>query len=207
MSVQSDETDIFEEYDEYTKIEQHMGLSKSLYELDQKGKYIIAELSLKKSSGQRKRSGNYIFLDPISILYNNIITCLSLKRLRLFFCLQFFLDELMYYEVAKTNTFFVEDSSFDICKIYFAQDEWISDTFIQTFEFYQCKELNIHEAMYLICYLKEYDRLLLDVEEYIKPYKDIKRIKSKLRETIHRIRRRHNSIWNILLDIVQNNIN
>ena len=196
----------FSEYEEYSKIEQHIFLSKSLYELDVKGKYIMDQIAKKKSTGTRRRSGNYIFTEDISTVFNNLIHCLSLKRLKLYFCMQYFLDELLYHEIKKTSTFFIEDNSYDISKLYFSQNEWISDAFIQKFEFYDTNDLNINEAMFLVCYLQEYDRFLLDVEEYIKSFKDIKHIKSKLRDTIHRIRFRHKNIWSILITIINQNI-
>ena len=69
------------EYCEYTKIEKHMEISKSLYILDQHGKYIIDKIIHKKCQGTRKRTGTYIFSDDFTIIYNNIINCLSIKRL------------------------------------------------------------------------------------------------------------------------------
>lgn len=201
---------VFDEYAEYTKLEQHIALSKTMFDLDAKGKHIIREFQKKKSSGLRKRTGSHIFSDDILIVYNNILNCLSLKRLRLYFCLQYFLDELMYYEIRNTENFYIEDNVYPISKMYFGQHDWISDQLQQEFQFYEdTVSININEAMYLVCYLKEYDSLLLDIEEYTNPFKgnkNVSRIRSKLRETIHRVRCRHKNVWNILLDIINKNI-
>ena len=206
----TEDNNIFSEYEEYTKLEQHMSLSKSLYTLDKKGCYLIEEITKKKNQGTRTRRGSsttsYIFTDDISIIHNNIMNCLSVKRLKMYFCLQYFLDELLYHEVKKSSNFYIEDNSYNIAKIYFGQNEWITDIFIQNFQFYQTSTLNINEAMYLVCYLKDFDRFLLDIEEYIKPFKDIKRIKNKLHDIIHRIRFRHQNIWGILVNIINQNI-
>jgi hypothetical protein len=201
---------------EYSKIENHIMLSKSIYELDMKGRHIINEFNLKKSIG-KKRNGSFIFNESMTIIYNNLIHCLSLKRLKMYFCLQYFLDEVMYHEVTKTNKFYIEDSEYNISQIYFGQDDWIYDVMIQHFQFDEKKVqdttdenisagLNIHEAMYLICYLKDFDHCLLHIEDYIKPFKTIPKIKSKLRYTFHRIRVRHNYIWPLLLSIINENI-
>lgn len=190
---------------DYDKIENHLKISKCMYELDQKGKHIISEFYNKKSKGKR-RTGTYIFEDILKNIYKNIIYCLSLKRLKLYFHLQYFLDELLYYEVRNQSQFYIEDNIYDISKIYFAQEEWINDNFIQKFEFYNTTDVNINEAMYLVCYLKEYDLFLHDIEKYIKAFKDIKSIKSKLRYTIHKIRNRHNYIWNVLIEIINKKI-
>ena len=196
--------------EEYSKIENHIMLSKSIYELDMKGRHIINEFNLKKSIG-KKRNGSYIFNESMTIIYNNLIHCLSLKRLKMYFCLQYFLDEVMYHEVTKSNKFYIEDNEYNISQIYFGQDDWIYDVMIQHFHFDANKDtdssgLNIHEAMYLICYLKDFDHCLLHIEDYIKPFKTIPRIKSKLRYTFHRIRVRHNYIWPLLLSIINENI-
>jgi hypothetical protein len=201
---------VFDEYTEYTKLEHHIALSKAMFDIDIKGRHIVKELQKKKSTGVRKRTGTHIFSDDISIVYNNIVNCLSLKRLRLYFCLQYFLDELMYYEIKNTNNFYIEDNIYPISKMYFAQQEWISDQCHQEFQFYEdAQSININEAMYLVCYLKEYDSLLLDVEEYTNPFKrnkNVSRVRSKLRETIHRVRCRHKNVWTVLLDIINKNI-
>jgi hypothetical protein len=190
---------------EYSKVEHHINLSKSLYDLDQKTKYIINQLISKKSQGTR-RTGTYIFEDNITTIYNNLINCSSLKRLKLYFCLQYFLDELLYHEVKNLNKFYIEDSIYDISKLYFGQEEWITDNLFQTYEFYNTHEFLANEAMYLICYLKEFNSFLLDIEQYIKVFKDIPHIKGKLRDTIHRIRYRHNHIWNVILEVVNQEI-
>lgn len=195
------------EYTEYSKIEKHISLSKLLYELDIKSRNIINELDSKKHIPKsNRRNSSYTFSNSTYIVYNNIINCSSLKRLKMYFCLQYFLDELMYYEVKNINKFYIEDNVYNISKIYFGQDEWIIDLYVQKFNFYSEKDVNINEAMYLICYLREYDNCLLEIEEYIKPIKTIPKIKRKIRDTIQRIRLRHNNIWIILLNIINNNI-
>lgn len=206
MNTTDDEETVFYEYDEYTKIENHIFLSRCLYELDQKSKHILRQLSSKKTQGRRKRSNNPIFSEDISLVYSNILLCSSVRRLRAYFCLQYFLDELLYHEVKNTQRFHVEDHEYPISKLYFSQSEWIADASPQPFEFYEEPEFNIHESMYIVCYLKEFDGFLLDVEEYIKPLKDIRSIKSKLRETVHRIRCRHKNVWNVVLSTINHNI-
>lgn len=200
---------VFDEYAEYTKLEQHLSLSRALFELDAKGRHIAKEFQDKKSTGVRKRTGTHVFKDNIFIVYNNLVNCLGMKRLRLYFCLQYFLDELMYYEIKNTESFYIEDETYPISKVYFGQQDWILDAQLQEFQFYEDKSININEAMYLVCYLKEYDSLLLDIEEYTNPFKgnkSVSRIRSKLRETIHRIRCRHKNVWGVLLEIINNNI-
>lgn len=194
-----------EEYKEYEKIEKHIEFSTNLFELDLKSRHIILQFNKNKSKGIR-RSGTYIFEDKINTIYNNIINCSGLKRLRLYFCLQYFLDEMMYYDVKNTEQFFIEDNTYNISKMYFCQEEWINNISIQEYEFYKIDDLNMNEAMYLICYLKEFDNFLLKIESYIKAYKDISSIKSKLRDTIYRIRCRHNNIWLILIAIINNSL-
>jgi hypothetical protein len=124
----------------------------------------------------------------------------------MYFCLQYFLDELMYSEVKNINKFYIEDNEYNISKLYFGQEEWIIDIYVQKFTFYSEKDLNINEAMYLMCYLKEYDNCLLEIEEFIKPIKTIPKIKRRIRDTIQRIRLRHSNIWTVLSNIINNDI-
>lgn len=190
---------------EYNVIEKHMSLAKELYTIDEKSKYIMSQFDAKKSKGIR-RSGNYIFSDSIKLIYKNIQSCSSLKRFRTFFHLQYFLDELLF-DQARTHTkFYVEDDVYDLSKLYFHQGEWVTDLNIQPYEFYEDdSQINIHEAMYLICYLKEFEHLLHDIEIYIKTIKHMNIIKNKLKYAIHRIKKKHKKVWSVLLSTISHN--
>lgn len=190
---------------EYIIVEKHIDLSKNLFEVDQKGKYIVEQFNQKKSKGIR-RSGNHIFSEDLKIVYRNIHSCCSLKRLRSFFCLQYFLDELLFDQVRNHNKFYMEDEVYDLSKLYFHQDEWVSDLNIQQYEFFEDDtQINIHEAMYLVCYLKEYEHLLNDIEMYIKTIKHNNTIKNKLKYAIHRIKKKHKKVWAVLLSTITHN--
>ena len=192
--------------EEYTKIENHIRFARHLNEIDRKGKHIIYEFQAKKSKTMNKRTNTYNFESATSRVYKNILHCLSLKRLRLYFYLQYFLDELLFFEAQNSSIFYIEDAEYNISKLYFGQDEWIADqSYYQKYEFYENTAINIHEAMYLVCYLKEFDLFLIDLEQYIKPFKEIKRIKTKLRYTIQKIRQRHSDVWKVLLGIINQN--
>lgn len=188
--------------EEYTKIENHLKFSKKLYEIDEKGRHIITSFQKKKTKSINKRTQSFLFEKDANIIYRNILYCLSMKRLKLYFYIHFYLDELLYFEAQNSSYFYIEDNTYSLSKIYFGQQEWITDSFVQKYEFYEESTVSINEAMYLICYLKEYDMILMDLEQYIKPFKNIKSIKSKLRYTIHKIRKRHREVWKVLLDIV-----
>jgi small subunit ribosomal protein S1 len=63
---------------EYSKIENHIMLSKSIYELDMKGRHIINEFNLKKSIG-KKRNGSFIFNESIFARWRTIFLFQKLK--------------------------------------------------------------------------------------------------------------------------------
>lgn len=191
---------------EYNIIEKHMQISRELYSIDKKGKYIISQFNTKKSRGIRRRSGNHIFSDTLKIIHRNIHSCCSLKRFRTYFHLQYFLDELLFYQVKTHTKFYTEDDMYDLSKLYFHQDEWVTDLNIQEYQFYEDEsEINIHEAMYLVCYLKEYEHILHDIEMYIKTIKHNNTIKNKLKYAIHRIKRKHKKVWSVLLNTISHN--
>lgn len=100
----------------------------------------------------------------------------------------------------------MEDEVYDLSKLYFHQDEWVSDLNIQQYEFFEDdSQINIHEAMYLVCYLKEYEHLLNDIEMYIKTIKHNNTIKNKLKYAIHRIKKKHKKVWEVLLSAITHN--
>ena len=153
-----------------------------------------------------RKSGNYIFEDPVKILHRNIQSCSSLNRFRTFFHLQYFLDELLFDQVRTHDKFYTEDSIFDLSKLYFHQEEWVTDLNIQPYEFYADNSgINMHEAMYLVCYLKEYEHLLQTIEMYIKVIKHNTTIKNKLNYTIRRIKKKHKKVWSVLLSTISQN--
>lgn len=182
-------------YDEYSTIERHIEFSKMLFVLDKKGLHILNELNIKKSEHTCKN---------ITKIYTVLVTILNVKKYqeRLYLNLLSDLDELLFKEIKNYNKFYIDDDNYDLTSLYFNQNLWIKDQEIQEVKLYKSECLDIHDAMYLICYLREYENILLNIETYIKEkYSD-----SNLLKTIYFIRLKLKKIWDVLICIVENNI-
>lgn len=200
------DSDIFEDAEEYVKIEHHIYFSKTIYILKQKGYNILNEFEKKKYEKKTKRGISIYSMNTLAI-YNSLCTIVDKKKnsLRLCFCLKHYLDELMFGEIKHINSFMIEDDKYDLTKLYYHPTEWIQDQDIQPYNFDEDKELNIHEAMYFVCYLKEFEDLFLEIENYLKTFKDTYTIKKKLLSIINRFRTKIKNIWDIIILTINNN--
>jgi hypothetical protein len=201
------ESNIFDEYSEYNKIESHIIFSKNIFLLKAKGRNILKEFEIKKYES-KNRKGSIIFIPDITIIYNNISNIVEKKRhsLKLCFCLTYYLDELMFGEIKTLDNFIIEDQLYDLTKLYSHPEEWIDDQEIQNVSLDSEKNLNINESMLLVCYLKEFENFFLEIEEYLKSFKDSYKIKKKILRIINRFRLKFKNIWDIILKIINNNI-
>lgn len=197
---------VFDEVSEYTKIEQHMSFSRGLYLLKKKGKGILEQFDQKKYQRKTKKKTN-VFSHDASIIYNNLSNIVNRSRhsLQLSFCLQYYLDELMFVEIKNLHTFIVEDQHFDLTKLYYYPSEWMQDQETQCFEFYSDCDLNMHEAMYLVCYIKDFENFLLEIEDYLKTHKDSNRIKKKVLRVANRIRLKFRVVWDVIIGVINSN--
>ena len=193
-------------YTEYGKIENHMGFSKALFLIDKKGQKILDQLEAKKAARFRK-NGSPVFEGDVLKVHNILSETLNVRKfsMRLYYELLYYLEEVMFKEINDATVFFVEEEQFELTRLYFDQSSWIHDQEVPLFEFFEGAELNIHEAMYLICFLREYEDTLLTLEDYIKglDYKDYRR---ELHRIIGAIRRKHKGIWTSVIAIVDQKI-
>jgi hypothetical protein len=198
---------IIEECNEYSKIESHLQFSKTLFLLKEKGVNIMEQFNMKKFDKKTQR-GTCAFVEDTAIIYNNLANVVDKKKnsLKLCFCLSYYLDELMFGEIMKLDTFIIEDLQYDLTKVYYSPSEWILDQEQQTYLFYNEKEININEAMYLICYLKDFENFLLEIENYLKTFLDTYTIKKKIVGIINKLRLKFKNIWDIVLKTIEKSI-
>lgn len=197
-----EEQEIFDQYSDYEKVESHLEMSKTLFFIDKKGQHILSELQEKKVNNKKKKT----FTEEVGRIYTTLIDVLNVKKLtpRLFCDLLHVLDELVFKEVAEYEHFYIEDEQYELTKIYFGQSTWICDQDIQHYKFMEFTYIDVNEAMYLTCYLREYENFLLTIEEYITDLNcDLKR---RISQTIGRIRRKLKIIWDILVVIISEGI-
>ena len=153
---------------EYNSLEKHIQFSTKLYTLNQKGRHILSQFYKNKPT-RIKRSGEPEYNQTISLIVQALQDTLNYRKFcfRLFFNLQYYLDELMFKEILNLKTFYIEDNEYELTKLYFDYT-WLEERCdIKKYDFYKDPDINIDEAMYLVCFLKEYDAVLLEIEEYI----------------------------------------
>jgi len=194
------------EYDDYSKIEKHIKISELLFIIDKKGKYLLSQIKDKKYV-KKKKSGNVILNDNMTKIYNIFVSILNIRKFipRLYFTLQYYLDELLLEEHKDINTFFIEDNEYELTKLYFNQIAWILDQDIQEYQLDIGVDFNINESMFIVCFLREYEDVLLFIENYIIEIK-MNKIKQKLLNTIIKIKKKLKIIWDIILEIINNSL-
>jgi hypothetical protein len=110
-------------FNEYELIDKHINFSSELHLLNITGKYLIREVEKKKHIRQKK-SGNYVFAQDVQSVMNVIIDITNTKRfnkLRLYFCIQYYLDELMFKFIKNLDNFYIEDECYKLTDLYFNQ--------------------------------------------------------------------------------------
>jgi hypothetical protein len=149
-----------------------------------------------------------VFTDEVGKVYTNLVHVLNVKKFspRLYFALQYYMDELVFKEIKEYDKFYVEDEAYELTKLYLDPSAWIPNQDIQTFELDVGPKFDITEAMCLVCYLREFENLLFSIEEYIHDQED-KRLKKIITRTITRMRYKLKTVWDIVVNVISNNIN
>lgn len=188
-----------EEYISYGKIEQHMQISESLYEMDLLGKHFIEEIKANKNTKIGRRG--LILRKEYDTILTSINETINLRRFksRLFLTLQYYLDEAMFDVVPESiECFFIEDDKYDLTKLYFDQEQWIRHNGIQRFSLTKNVDLVIDEALLINCFFMKYETLLKDIERLVMDVSEDKRYKRKILQVITKIRAKHNPSISII---------
>ena len=179
---------------EYDKINDHLQISKDLHRINMKGKCILHQLE--KKNIRIKRTGTFVFNTEIGIVYNAIVDITNIKRfnkLRLFFCIQYYLDELLYRQVRNLDHFTIEDDEYKLPDIYFNQNLWnpIDENDLSIYNFAgNEKQFLDEEIKFIKLYFKEYTFFLDDIKARLNNVNGIESIKFKLTRIFNRILRK-----------------
>lgn len=201
------------QYDIYTRIEKHISFGIRLFLIDRKGKHIINEIKLKKNKepNGKESSGKNILSSDMKKLTRALISILNVKKFtpRLYLSLIYFLDELLFKDTNKYtgNKFYIEDNEYELTKLYFDPEAWIIEKEIQCYSLDKSSSIDLTEAMCLICFLREYDDFLLDIDCYVREHcNDDKRLRKGFHKTNEKIRCKLKLIWDLVLNVIQNTI-
>ena len=198
------------QYNEYTKIETHIDFATRLFLIDKRGNHLIKEIEQKKYDG-KKKSGSCRYNRDMKKVRSSLISVLNVRRFcpRLYLNLIYFLDEILFKEVgfASGNKFYIGVEEYDLTKIYFDPKSWVLDQEVQPFCLDQAPVFDITEAMCMICFMREYEDFLMEVERYARDNcKDDKRLKKGLLKTSEKIRFKLKQVWDIVLNVVTTTI-
>ena len=177
---------------EYDKINEHMKMSKALHYLNIKGKIILNKLENTKHI-RKKKSGSFVFTDDVGSVYNIIVEITNIKRfnkLRLYFCMQYYMDELLFKEVKSLNGFQIEDDEYTLADMYFNQNLWnpLCEDDVETYNFKNAeKDFSSDEAQFLKFYFNEYAEYISNIKTYLEKFGHIDYIKNKLTRIFNRI--------------------
>ncbi len=162
--------DYKDDYDDYVKINCHLGFSEDLHVLNEKGQYIVNQLKYKVDPD------THATIDvKVETIYNSIRQSIRSRNLgtsTFFNELMCVLDELLFNDVEDMEVFYLNDNEHKLTKIYYGQEEWAEDYEIQHFEFSKNSTLEEGEIMFLLCFVNDYIALLERVIDYIERISD-----------------------------------
>jgi hypothetical protein len=179
-------------YQEYGIIDKHIELSSDLHILNITGKQLIQEIQRKKHIRQ-KRSGNYVFSQEVQCILNAIVDVTNTKRfnkLRLYFCIQYYLDELLFKSIKKLETFHIEDEVYKLTDLYFNQQTWNCMTMddLPKKSLSEEKFMTSDDSQTISQFINSYTEFLDKVFVYLDTLQDIDYIRKKLKRISNRIK-------------------
>ena len=195
-----------EEYESYCLIQKHMNISEDLYNIDKIGKHVLTEIQEKKNTKQNGRRG-YKFSEEYEIIYNSIYDTINVCRFksRLYLSLLYYLDEVLFNNIPDDHdAFYIEDDRYDLTKLYFDQEYWVRHIGIQTFSLphVDSSSFTMDEALLINCFFSKYESLLKDILAILVDIPDEASYKKKIVNVIGRIRSKHNTALQIIMDTV-----
>lgn len=195
-------------YNEYEVLEKHIQLSKELDLLNHLGKRIIKEIEHKKHIRQKK-SGAYVFTIEINTIYNLLSDVTNIKKfnkLRLFFCMQYYLDELLFDEIKTLDSFQIEDESYKLTDLYFNQSTWNKIDEEEDLNISNDKFFNSDEALLIRDYELRYKSYLDKLNNYLEHRNQTNYIRKKISRITNRINTKFSNTTELIDKIIKEDI-
>lgn len=193
-------------YESYTWIQKHMQISEDMYDIDQLGKQLIYEITVKKNMKTGKQR-SLVLSKEYEILYHSINDTINVWRFksRLYLTLQYYLDEALFNGIDENEEYFyIGDDSYELTKLYFNQESWMQLHEPQKFEFLDTHELNVEEALLIRCFFNRYEGMMKHIETLIEG--STASFKAPITKVLSKIRQKHSIALSILDDIIARDI-
>ena len=197
---------VMDDYNEYAKVEKHIGYSCSFHSLNHRGWRLLREMELKKNiNGRKKMLAN---VNNIHHIIGNIVKPKSLCN-NLYSSLLYYLDELLFMDVLTINTFVIEDDVFPLSYVYFNTIDWIHEDY-NDFVLDKGVFINDTEAHLLNCFIDDYESFILGIQgdvlssEYYKTKDGM--IVRKIKRIINRLKKRLIHLRAVVLRIIHKSL-
>lgn len=184
-------------YEEYTRLEKHLNLSKQLLKVSIAGKDVLS--LLERTMGIKLKRSK--LKDDIYRVFATITHTIKPRKSlcnNMFSSMIYYLDEVMYREVQHLDYFFIEDYCYSINKVYYNPREWIDDedTAPSTGD-----DDNISDEEIIQCiaaFFENYEALLDIIKDHTAYMIKSDKLKKKLYRVISKIRTKHKAARDIL---------
>lgn len=192
--------------DEYQKVNQHIEWSRMLFQVDQYGKDILHQFERKKYT-RILRSGRSVFSGEIETIYNCFVDILNVKKLRyrLYFCLLYYLDDLMFSQIKHLEHFYTDEKYIELTRLYLCQDSWLKDELygekVSSCDFNLGQDLEKDDILQITFFLRMYENTLFTIQKITENHHqstEINLIYDKINRNIGRIHNKSRKIWEIL---------
>lgn len=195
-------------YESYSWIQKHINISEALYNIDKLGKHFLEQIAAKKNMKATNRKG-LLLSKEYETIYNSIHETINVYRFRsrLYLTLQYYMDEAMFNMIDESESYFyIGDDSFELTKVYFGQDTWITSD-IQRFELAASKETpECDEALLIRCFFADYEKILTQIEALLRDIEDDTNYKTQIFKVIGKIRGKHAPSLTLLEDIIKRDL-
>jgi len=195
-------------YESYSWIQKHINISEELYNIDKLGKHFLEQIATKKNMKATNRKG-LLLSKEYDTIYNSIHETINVYRFRsrLYLTLQYYMDEAMFNMIDESESYFyIGDESYELTKLYFGQDIWISGGDIQRFELSTNSSLQCEEALLIRCFFADYEKLLERIEVLLADIEDERNYKTQILRVIGKIRGKHSMSLTILEDMIKKDL-
>ncbi len=177
------EEHIVNEYDIYSRIEDHMNISLRLFQINKQGQGIVREIGIKKL----KMSTNLTVTTKTKKMVNDsslmtLFQCLSevvnFNRTLTdkYTDLLSSLDDAMFSECDDIETFYVDESEYKLEAMYYKQETWIEQLEWHTQEpytFHTSEKLDLGECSHILMFLNMYLDVLKTIEDQMKTHEKV----------------------------------
>jgi hypothetical protein len=185
------------DYEEYTRLEKHLNLSRLLHGVSYKGMEALAMLgkthNIKLKRSKLKNDIYKVFatithtIKPRKSLCNNIFSSMV-----------YYMDEVMFREVQHLDNFFIEDYCYSLNKVYYNPREWLEEG-EQLVRDDQASDTTDEEVLHMLTnFFDTYDAMLDDIRDHVGYMHKSDKLKKKIFRVISRIRTKHKAALDIL---------